>query len=165
MIIGCCGAGKSTFAKKLASKTGLKLYHLDQLYWKPNWVESEKEEWEQLVEQVSQEAEWIIDGNYGSSMDIRLKYADTVFFLDRSRNICLYRVLKRIALNYGTTRTDSAENCPERFDWEFIKYTYHFYETRRPAILEKLANIKHNVQVHILEDDAAAEKLLLTLSN
>ena len=32
LIIGNCGAGKSTFARALAEKTGLPLVHLDKLY-------------------------------------------------------------------------------------------------------------------------------------
>ena len=33
IILGCCGSGKSVFAKKLNEKTGMPLYHLDNIYW------------------------------------------------------------------------------------------------------------------------------------
>ncbi len=37
-ISGCGGTGKSTLARRLGKITGLPIYHLDSLYWKPGWV-------------------------------------------------------------------------------------------------------------------------------
>ena len=37
MIIGCCGSGKTTLAKKLSNKLNLPLIHLDKLNWRDNW--------------------------------------------------------------------------------------------------------------------------------
>ncbi len=34
MVIGSGGAGKSTFARELATRTGLRLIHLDRCYWR-----------------------------------------------------------------------------------------------------------------------------------
>ena len=84
MVIGCGGAGKSTFSKKLGQLTGLEVIHLDQYYWKPNWEESDKEEWNQLATQLATKPSWIMDGNYGGTMDIRIARADTIIYLDFS---------------------------------------------------------------------------------
>lgn len=46
--------------------------------------------------------EWIIDGNYGSTIELRLQACDTVVFLDYSTNICLDGIKKR----RGKPRTD-----------------------------------------------------------
>ncbi|MEL7122101.1 MAG: adenylate kinase, partial [Bacteroidota bacterium] len=132
MIIGCGGAGKSTLARQLHEKTGLPLIHLDKHYWLPNWVESDKKAWKQKVQQFAHEEDWIIDGNYGGTMDIRLERATTVIFLDRSRWLCLYRVMMRLLKNKGQTRMDMGAGCKERFNWEFMSYVFHYNETRRP---------------------------------
>ncbi|MES2626184.1 MAG: AAA family ATPase, partial [Pseudomonadota bacterium] len=81
-IIGCGGSGKSTLANTLGQKLGLPVHHLDQLYWRPTWIETPKAEWESLQQQLCNQPAWIIDGNYGGTMDLRLAAADTVIFLD-----------------------------------------------------------------------------------
>lgn len=63
MVIGCCGAGKSTFSRKLHDITNLELIHLDQEYWKPNWEETDKNDWQNKVQQLANKSSWIIDGN------------------------------------------------------------------------------------------------------
>lgn len=42
LILGCCGAGKSIFARALSETTGIDLIHLDREYWKPEWVETSR---------------------------------------------------------------------------------------------------------------------------
>ena len=89
MVIGCGGASKSTFSKQLHSITNLEVFHLDKYYWQPDWVESQTEEWNEQVVEISKKENWIIDGNYGSSMDIRIARADTIIYLDFSTINCI----------------------------------------------------------------------------
>ncbi len=163
MIIGCGGAGKSTLAKALHDITGLPLIHLDQLYWKPNWQETEKTAWETIVTEVATKPKWIIDGNYGGTMDIRLQEADTIIFLNRSTFRCLYRAMKRIIIHYGKTRPDMHPGCPEHFEWEFIHYILRYNLTRRPAILKKLEQLKGAKEVLIFRNDREVEAYLEAL--
>ena len=79
-IIGSGGAGKSTFAKRLSSILEVPVYHLDSMFWKPGWVETEREEWADLQRSVCEKSEWILDGNYGGTIDVRLRTSDTVIF-------------------------------------------------------------------------------------
>ena len=69
MVVGCCGAGKSTLSKEIHEITGIELIHLDKLYWKPCWVEMEKEEWESIVKSIVKKERWIIDGNYSGTIE------------------------------------------------------------------------------------------------
>ena len=78
LVIGAGGAGKSTFAARLSRKYGLPLIHLDALYWQPGWVEPGKAEWLERVAQVVAQDRWVMDGNYGGSLDLRLPRADTI---------------------------------------------------------------------------------------
>jgi adenylate kinase family enzyme len=97
VVIGSGGAGKSTFSRRLHAATGLPLIHLDRLFWRPGWTEMPNEEWRATNEMLVKAEAWIIDGNYGGTMDVRLAAADTIIFLDLPRLVCLYRVLKRLA--------------------------------------------------------------------
>ena len=78
LILGCSGAGKTHLAQRLASIRGLPVIHLDQHFWRPNWVEPDKAEWADQVEQLIQGPAWIMDGNYGGTLPARLMSADTV---------------------------------------------------------------------------------------
>ncbi len=165
MIIGCGGSGKSTLAKKIHQITGLPLIHMDQQYWQPNWVEPDKLDWEKKVEQQSDASEWIMDGNYGGTMDMRLKKAEGIIFLDRSKWLCLYRVLKRKLQYLGKTRPDMTEGCIERVTWEFFAYVYNYNQTRRPKILEKLKDYQSSKKVYILQNQKQVLQFLNNLKS
>ncbi|MEM7103889.1 MAG: DNA topology modulation protein [Bacteroidota bacterium] len=153
IVIGSCGAGKSTFSKKLHAITDLELIHLDRHYWKPHWTETPKAEWESTVKALIAKDSWIIDGNYGGTMDIRIERADTIIFLAYSRLTCMYRVLSRVIKNYGRTRDDLGKDCPEKVDWQFLHYVWNFKKTREPGILNKLEKVKPTKKVYIFEND------------
>ena len=136
--VGICGAGKSTFATKLAKKINLPLYHLDKMYWKENWTESEMDDFRARVSKVASEGQWIIEGNYGSTYDLRFPRADTIFVLDYSQYLAMFRATKRIITNYKKTRSDMAPNCPERFDWDFYKFMWNFPKRNKPKLEEAL---------------------------
>ncbi|MXP28402.1 adenylate kinase [Porphyrobacter algicida] len=130
LVIGSPGSGKSIFARKLALRTGLPLIHLDAEYHQPGWIEPSPDKWDATLSGILGGESWIIDGNYGSSLKRRLLRADTVIVLDYPTRLCLWRLLKRIARHYGSVREDAAPGCPERFDWEFIRYVAAFRRTK-----------------------------------
>lgn len=160
MIIGCGGSGKSTLARQIHKLTGLPLIHLDQLYWRPGWVEISWEDWKKVMEEQTDRPAWIMDGNYGGTMDIRLEKADMIIFMDRSRWLCLYRIIKRQIQYWGRTRPDMTEGCEERLTWEFIKYVYRYNDTRRPGILEQLQKWKGSKKVFILKNSQQIRRFL-----
>jgi len=131
IIIGCGGAGKSTLARQLGEKTGLPVVHLDQLFWKPGWQESTKEEIDEKIRVEMENPQWIMDGNYNRTMSQRMKRCDTVIYLDFSTIACVFGVLKRIVTTYGTVRPDMADGCPERFDWEFLQWVIRYNKKHR----------------------------------
>ena len=89
LILGCPGAGKSTFARKLRDKTGLPLYYLDMIWHKPDRTTITKQEFDAKLSEIIKQEEWIIDGNYGRTLEMRFEECDTVFFLDLPTNVCL----------------------------------------------------------------------------
>jgi len=164
MVIGCCGAGKSTFAKKLSALTNLDLFHLDQYYWKPNWEETEKGEWSEIVTNLAQKPNWIIDGNYGGTMDVRIARADTIIYLDYSTIKCLWRITKRILQYRGKVRPDMPEGCRERFDLEFYHYVATYNLIRRKGLIRKLNELSKEKQVLVLRNDKETALYLESLN-
>lgn len=160
MVIGCCGSGKSTFSRRLAEQTSLPVYHLDQYYWKANWREAKKSEWEPIVEDLAKKESWIIDGNYKSTMDIRIQEADTIIYLDRSTPVCLWRVIKRIFKYHGKVRPDMPAGCRERFDWDFLHYVAVFNLIQRRPLLNKIGDLGPDKSVHVLRSNASVDKYL-----
>jgi adenylate kinase family enzyme len=126
LVLGSPGSGKSAFARQLAATTGLPVVHLDQLFWEPGWVQAPKNVYLERLDRALAQERWIIDGNYTSSLDLRLPRADRIILMDRSRVVCLMRIGQRIASSYGTVRADMARGCPERLDWEFLQYVWNF---------------------------------------
>jgi adenylate kinase family enzyme len=81
IVIGCPGAGKSTFSRKLSEKTGLPIHYLDMIWHLPDRTTLSREEFVMRLGVIMAEKEWIIDGNYIHSLPLRLNSCDTVFSL------------------------------------------------------------------------------------
>ena len=150
VILGCCGSGKSTLARQLGNKLGLPTIHLDAHFWQAGWVESEAKEWWVKQESLLQGERWIIDGNYTATIDLRIAVADMIIYLDFPRYLCLWRILKRYWQYRGQVRPDMAEGCPERLNWDFFLYVWHFNKQRRAKILSKLELQQAETRVIIL---------------
>lgn len=160
LIIGSPGAGKSTFARKLADLTGLPLIHLDQEFWQPGWKMTPADLWRDQLREMISGKRWIIDGSYDSSLDIRLPRADTVIFLDYPRWLCLWRVLKRIITGFGRVRPDMAEGCPEFLDLGFIKWIYNYRRDHYPRIMQQIEEHFSHGKLIILKDTARENDFL-----
>ena len=164
LVIGSSGAGKSTFSRRLHEATGLPLIHLDKLYWKPNWVEPiDKIEWRQNLAGHLTSDEWIVDGNYSSTLEMRLAVCDTVIFLDFPHYICSWRVLKRVALYRKGGRPDMAEGCHEKFDWEFLKLTWNYPKRSKPNVEALLKRFEREKNIIRLRSNREVEKFFINL--
>ena len=164
LVIGSGGSGKSRLAVRLAERTGLPLIHLDALYWKPGWAESPKAEWAEKVAQLTSGAQWIMDGNYGGTLDQRLAACDTAIFLDLPRTLCLWRVVTRRVRFHGRARPDMVEGCPERLTWQFIGWIWRYPFERRPRILERLSSLRSDQRAIVLRSKSDVDAFLESVS-
>ena len=161
LVIGSGGAGKSTLAAHIAARAGLPVIHLDSLYWRAGWVETPAGEWTRMVTELAARPSWVMDGNYGGTLDLRLAACDMVIFLDVPRLRCLTRVIWRWLRYRGRSRPDMAAGCDERLDWEFVKWIWSYPSRRRPAVLAKLAPLGKSVA--ILRSTADVERFVAAL--
>ena len=123
IIIGCPGAGKSTFARALSAKTGIPLFYLDMIWHKADKTNISREEFDQRLGGIMTGESWIIDGNYQRTMERRIKECDTVFLLDFPKEICLEGAEKRV----GKAREDMPW-VEETLDEDFKVFIETFHE-------------------------------------
>ena len=142
LILGSTGAGKTTFAIELGKLLNLEVIHLDSFYWNKNWEPTPSNEWKIKLSKLLQKDKWIIDGNYITILELRLKDADSVIFIDFPLSTCLWRCFKRYILHLGKVRAEMPEGCVEKFDWEFIKWIWNYPRDICPKILEILEKEK-----------------------
>jgi adenylate kinase family enzyme len=144
LVLGSGGAGKTAFARELSGRTGLPPVHLDRLYWRPGWTPTPAGEWEAVVRAAVAGEAWVMDGNYGGTLELRLAAADTAVFLDTPQLTCVRRVLARSLRDRGRTRDDMGPGCPERLlpDLEFVRWVWGYPRDVRPRVLASLADFE-----------------------
>lgn len=155
IVIGCPGAGKSTFSRKLSEVTGIKLHYLDMLWHKPDKTHISREEFDIELEKIMTNESWIIDGNYTRTLEARLKECDTVFLLDYPLEICLEGAASRI----GKERVDLPWTEDE-FDEEFKQYIIDFSKDNLPVIYELLDKYRDTKKIIIFKSRNEADDYL-----
>lgn len=161
IIIGSPGAGKSTLSRELSSILSIDLYHMDKLFWKPDWVSVSREELEEKLSQVVNKDSWIIDGNYLNTMDMRIERADTIIFLDYPLWLCLWGVFKRRFEYSKKTRPDITEGCKENLNFEFLKFVVNFSRNQRKEVYEKLENLNNEKTIYIFKNRKSLKSFLM----
>ncbi|WKA60105.1 DNA topology modulation protein [Planococcus shenhongbingii] len=159
-VIGSGGSGKSTFSRKLGKKLSIEVFHLDAVLWKPDWEAVTKEQQKIIQHQLIAKSQWIIDGNYNGTLDIRLRAADCIIFMDLPRSLCLYRVLLRMVRYRNKQRPDMATGCEEHFNFSFLKWVWMYPIDKRPGVLKKLEQYHGKKEIIILKSPKEAQQFL-----
>ena len=102
IVIGCPGAGKTTFSENLRDKTGLELFYLDAIWHKADKTHIPREEFDARLSEILALDAWIIDGNYSRTIERRIAACDTVVLFDLPVEVCLSGVMARM----GKKRSD-----------------------------------------------------------
>jgi adenylate kinase family enzyme len=138
-IIGIGGTGKSVLSRELAQKTGLPVFHADQLWWRKNWEEVPEEEYLPThAAWVSQE-KWIIEGYVDPAMAERLRRADLIIYLDYPGARAAWRAIRRWWKHRKESRPELPPEAVERFSPDF--YWRVFTRKERVVIERALAGI------------------------
>ena len=94
-VIGTSGSGKTTFARQLAQRLGIRHIELDALHWGPDWTPAPIDVLRERVTQELSGEGWTIDGNYSKVRDIVWCRADSVVWLDYPLPLVMARVTWR----------------------------------------------------------------------
>ena len=154
IVLGCSGSGKSTFAVQLQKITKLPLYHLDNIWWKPDRTHISRDEFDKKLDDLVNRDNWIIDGDYSRTYEKRIAACDTVFFLDYDVEVCLQGIIDRV----GKERRDIpwTDNKP---DPELVKLVKN-YETEDKPVLIELFNKYSDKDIIMLYSREEANALL-----
>lgn len=155
IVIGCPGSGKTTFAEKLNKCTGLPLFYLDAIWHKPDRTHISREEYDERLTEIFKLEEWIIDGNYSRTLEVRIQMCDTIFLFDLPTEICIEGATERL----GKARYDVPWIDTE-LDPKLKKEIEEFPEKTLPNIYELLNKYKENKQVVIFKSRIQAEEYL-----
>ncbi len=161
LIIGCCGAGKSTLAVKLGPLLQLPVVHLDREFWQPHWQQLSDGKFVEHVKQLISQPQWIMDGHYSGTLPMRLQACTSVVVLHFPMWQCLGRVIWRSVKGYGRTRPDLADNCPEHIDpsfWWYVAWTMPQHSI--PNMYKHLEAIAGEKPVVILRSQAQLDRWL-----
>ena len=156
IVIGCPGSGKSTFARALHRATGLPLFHLDMMNWNADHTEVPDELFQQRLQEAISGERWIIDGNYGSTIEMRLRACDTVFFLDYPTEVCIGGIQSR----RGADRPDIPwEDDDGTQDETFMQFIRDYNAVSRPKVLAVLQKYPDK-DIHIFHSRSEADDYL-----
>jgi len=84
VVGGSTGSGKTTLARELAARLGLRYVELDALQWEPNWTPASDEVMRAGVTAALASDRWVVDGNYFKLHDLTLAHAQLLVWLDYS---------------------------------------------------------------------------------
>jgi adenylate kinase family enzyme len=129
--MGPPGSGKSTMARHLGTRFGVPVFHLDQAWYRPGWIEAPPDDFRAELERIAALPAWVTDGNFTETIECRFRAADTVVYLDTPTWLSMVRVIRRIVTSYGKVRPDSAPGCPERLDFGFLYFVWTWNRQRR----------------------------------
>ena len=155
-VIGCCGAGKSVFSRKLAAVTALPLYHLDMLYWREDCTHIKRKDFIKKQNEILQNDNWIIDGDYRNTLEYRINAAQLIIFFDLPTEVCLNGAMNR------DQRPDMP--CVLPADDELRDFINNYNETVKPLVLTLLGKYSDK-KVIVFHSHNEADNFINSLIN
>jgi len=163
LVTGLAGAGKSTFSRALAARTGLPLIYLDLHFWKPGWVAPSEDEWRETQRRVLAGDAWIADGNYPETLDLRLERADTIVVLNTPWPLCAGRAVLRGVRKSGGQMPEGCEDSAWRRLRDELPLAVRVWRQRRSEPereREIISQHGQHVALHVLRSKRTVREFL-----
>lgn len=148
VILGRGASGKSIFARSLGEVTGVPVIELDKIFWQPGLVNTPRDQWVEVQQRLVAEDEWILDGDLGpyDAVEVRLRAADTVFFLDFSLVRCAWQAARR---------------SRERADFWHWLWAYRYQS--RPGLIQAIRTYAPTAELHTFRNPRALRQFVASL--
>ena len=157
VVVGCGGSGKTVLARHVGESLDIPVVHLDALFYDENWRPCGRSEFAARQERAVAARSWVMDGNYASTLPIRLRAADTVVFLDLPAWRCLVGVVRRRLRYRGGQRR--GDGVFDRISWSFIAYIWGYRSDMAPRVRELIeAHVGAEAAVFVLRSRRAARR-------
>ena len=163
VVVGCCGSGKSYVAREIGRLTGAPVTHLDAIYYDDEWNTAPMDDFADAQRELVAAPRWVIDGNYNSTLEIRLRACDTVVFVDVPTRSCLWGMVSR-QLRHGAGQ-HSANGVYNRINAGVVKYVLGYRRSMRPRVLSKVEAYAGHARVVSLRSRARARQWLAKLAD
>ncbi|MBE5734908.1 MAG: topology modulation protein [Clostridiales bacterium] len=164
IVIGCPGSGKSTMTFQMEKILKYPVLHLDKIYHIDNDNHITREE---LVQQFTQFAKkndnWIIDGNYISTIEQRINLADTIVLLDIDTDVCIQNAINRSKKDRTADLAEGFDNT--KLEDDFIQFITNFKDNTLPKILQILEKYKDNKNIIILRNYTEVDYFLKNIKS
>ena len=155
IVIGSPGSGKTTFSEKLKSYTNLPLFYLDAIWHKSDRTHISREEYDARLSEILSTDEWIIDGNYQRTVEVRIRECDTVFLFDLPVKDCIDGAVSRL----GKERYDVPWIDTELDPW-LKEEIEQFPQKNLPKIYELLDRYKQGKKIVVFKSRKDADEFL-----
>lgn len=148
VVIGCGGSGKSHIARELGKVLGAPVTHLDAVFYDEDWNPLPMEEFAAAQRELVAQPTWVIDGNYHSTLSVRLEACDTVVLMDVSTPAALWGILSR-QLRHGAGHQGNGVH--NRIHWGVVTYVATYRRKMRPRVLARIeASASSHAEVVLL---------------
>lgn len=134
-IVGCGGSGKSHVARELGRILDAPVTHLDAAFYDDEWNALPRDKFADVQRELVSQPRWVIDGNYNSTLQVRLEACDTVVLMDVSTAAALYGIFSR-QLRHGAGHKGNGVH--NRIHWGVIKYVATYRRKMRPRVMAKI---------------------------
>jgi len=162
-IVGCGGSGKSYVARELSRLLDLPITHMDAVYFDDQWNPLPMERFEAVQREFVAAPRWVIDGNYNSTVQVRLQAADSVVFMDLPTRVCLWGILSR-QLRHGRGHNDQT-GVYNRITGDVLRYVLGYRRKMRPRVLAKIDQHASGARVIMLTSRRQTRHFLRQLAS
>jgi adenylate kinase family enzyme len=139
------GGGKTTLGKALSGKYGYSFIELDAIFWLPEWIERETDDFRVKTQEAisTSYGRWIVDGNYSGRLETLVTdQCDTVIWIDLPWSVMFWRITLR-AISRAISREkicgENIESWRQMFSrdsllWYLIKNRRSYLSTGKQFI-------------------------------